>query len=122
MRLTFLSAIFAAVLTFSAVPHTANAAPRAPVSGPALAEATSRIEDGKIDVNGVRYHYLLAKGRGTPVVLLHGGAAMVVIPDGLGGYLRNGEIHLIDGRGVVLGLYDDRSFDEALSAARQAVR
>jgi pimeloyl-ACP methyl ester carboxylesterase len=39
---------------------------------PALAAASAKIRDGKIDVNGVRYHYLLAKGHGTPVVLLHG--------------------------------------------------
>ncbi|MGO4809489.1 SCO family protein [Cupriavidus sp. 2MCAB6] len=47
---------------------------------------------------------------------------VVVIPDGLGGYIHNAEIHLIDGRGVVLGLYDYQSFDQALVAARQAAR
>lgn len=47
---------------------------------------------------------------------------VVVIPDGLGGYIHNAEIHLIDGRGAVLGLYDYQSFDEALVAARRAVR
>ncbi|GAB3254559.1 alpha/beta fold hydrolase [Chitinimonas naiadis] len=38
-------------------------------------QATSKIEDGKLEINGVRYHYLLAKGRGTPIVLLHGWAS-----------------------------------------------
>ncbi|WP_244132871.1 SCO family protein [Burkholderia sp. BCC0397] len=47
---------------------------------------------------------------------------VVAIPDGLGGYVHNGEIHLIDGRGVVLGLYDYRQFKEALEAARRAMR
>jgi pimeloyl-ACP methyl ester carboxylesterase len=41
----------------------------------ALAAASAKIHDGKIDVNGVRYHYLLAIGHGTPVVLLHGWAS-----------------------------------------------
>ncbi len=47
---------------------------------------------------------------------------VVVIPDGLGGYVHNADIHLIDGRGVVLGLYDYASFKQALVAARQAAR
>ncbi len=47
---------------------------------------------------------------------------VVAIPDGIGGYVHNGEIHVIDGRGVVLGLYDYGSFHQALATARQAVR
>ncbi len=47
---------------------------------------------------------------------------VVAVPDGMGGYVHNGEIHLIDGRGVVLGLYDYSRFDHALDAARRAVR
>ncbi|MEM5428809.1 SCO family protein [Cupriavidus oxalaticus] len=47
---------------------------------------------------------------------------VVAVPDGMGGYVHNGEIHLIDGRGVVLGLYDYSRFDQALDAARRAVR
>lgn len=43
---------------------------------------------------------------------------VVVIPDGLGGYVHNGEIHLIDGGGTVLGLFDFTAFDQALEAAR----
>jgi len=35
------------------------------------AEATEN-QDGKADVNGVRYHYLLGRGGGQTVVLLHG--------------------------------------------------
>jgi len=30
------------------------------------------VSDGKTEVNGVRYHYLLVRGGGDPVVLLHG--------------------------------------------------
>ncbi|WP_405125175.1 SCO family protein [Ralstonia pseudosolanacearum] len=47
---------------------------------------------------------------------------VVAIPDGLGGYVHNGEIHLIDARGVVLGLYDYSAFNDALAAAQQALR
>ena len=39
---------------------------------PPSAESIAAIHDGKAEVNGVLYHYLLAKGRGDPVVLLHG--------------------------------------------------
>ena len=38
----------------------------------ALAEATAKIKDGKAEVNGVLYHYLLARGGSETVVLLHG--------------------------------------------------
>jgi pimeloyl-ACP methyl ester carboxylesterase len=43
-------------------------------SSPPPATGTSAaIGDGKAEVNGVLfYHYLLAKGRGEPVILLHG--------------------------------------------------
>lgn len=47
---------------------------------------------------------------------------VVAIPDGLGGYVHNGEIHLIDARGVVLGLYDYSAFNDALVSAQQALR
>ena len=33
---------------------------------------SAAIQDGKAEVNGVLYHYLLARGRGEPVILLHG--------------------------------------------------
>ena len=58
---------------------TATSVSGAPVAlasdAPALAAASAKIHDGKIDVNGVRYHYLLALGHGTPIVLLHGWAS-----------------------------------------------
>lgn len=47
---------------------------------------------------------------------------VVAIPDGLGGYVHNGEIHLIDAHGVVRGLYDYSAVDEALAATRQVLR
>lgn len=47
---------------------------------------------------------------------------VVAIPDGLGGYVHNGEIHLIDAHGVVRGLYDYSAFNDALAAAQQALR
>jgi len=44
----------------------------AAASATSAAEATAEIQDGKAGVNGVRYHYLLARGGGQTVVLLHG--------------------------------------------------
>ncbi len=41
-------------------------------SSPPAVTMRSAIQDGKADVNGVLYHYLLARGRGEPVILLHG--------------------------------------------------
>jgi hypothetical protein len=37
------------------------------------------IHDSKAEVNGVLYHYLLAKGHGDPMVLLHGGFDLVYV-------------------------------------------
>jgi protein SCO1/2 len=45
---------------------------------------------------------------------------VIAIPDGMGGFVHNGEIHVIDERGVVLGLYDYAEFDKALRVAQQA--
>ena len=36
------------------------------------AESIAAIHDGKAEVNGVLYHYLLAKSHGDPLVLPHG--------------------------------------------------
>ncbi|HEX7913760.1 MAG TPA: alpha/beta hydrolase [Paraburkholderia sp.] len=81
MRLKLISAWLAAALSLAAaVPaaHSAETGAGATASlalasnAPALATAAANIHDGKIDVNGVRYHYLLAMGHGTPIVLLHG--------------------------------------------------
>ncbi|WP_082902792.1 alpha/beta fold hydrolase [Paraburkholderia ginsengiterrae] len=82
MRFKLLCAGLAAALSLAmAVPAAHSAEPSPDAAGaslalapnaPALATAAANIHDGKIDVNGVRYHYLLAMGHGTPVVLLHG--------------------------------------------------
>ena len=78
MRLRLLSALLATTLSVSFFAHgveitsDASAKLASPVSASALAAAIPRIQDGKLEVNGVRYHYLLAMGHGTPVVLLHG--------------------------------------------------
>ncbi|MBV8271009.1 MAG: SCO family protein [Cupriavidus sp.] len=50
------------------------------------------------------------------------GLDVIAIPDGMGGYVHNGEIHVIDQHGVVLGLYDYADFGQALQAARLALR
>src|SRR5258708_5780104 len=69
MRLTLTSTLAAAALAFlQLAPSYARAQP-APTPSAASVDA---IHDGKAEVNGVLYHYLLAKGRGDPVVLLHG--------------------------------------------------
>jgi len=69
MRLTLTSTLAAAALAFPQLaPNYAHAQPAPPPSAASMAE----IHDGKAEVNGVLYHYLLAKGRGDPVVLLHG--------------------------------------------------
>ncbi|CAB3784437.1 Soluble epoxide hydrolase [Paraburkholderia ultramafica] len=87
MRLKLSSVLLAAALsmslaTLAPAAHSAGSttnANGAPVvlapNAPALAAAVAKIHEGKIDVNGVRYHYLLAIGHGTPIVLLHGWAS-----------------------------------------------
>lgn len=57
----------AAALLALSQPGVAAAQPPEP-----KAALQSVIRDGKVEVNGVQYHYLLAKGRGEPIVLLHG--------------------------------------------------
>jgi pimeloyl-ACP methyl ester carboxylesterase len=51
-----------------ATPIAAAAQSNAPIA----TSASAAIQEGKAEVNGVLYHYLLARGRGEPVVLLHG--------------------------------------------------
>ncbi len=48
--------------------------------------------------------------------LLHA-LGVVVIPDGSGGYVHNGAIHLVDGSGTVLAIYDDADWKLALAMA-----
>jgi pimeloyl-ACP methyl ester carboxylesterase len=68
MRLTLTSTLAAAALAFPQLaPSYARAQP-----APAPSASVDAIHDGKAEVNGILYHYLLAKGRGDPVVLLHG--------------------------------------------------
>jgi protein SCO1/2 len=43
---------------------------------------------------------------------------VVAVADGLGGYVHNGEIHLIDAAGVVRGIYAYDQWPAALAAAR----
>ncbi len=43
---------------------------------------------------------------------------VVAVADGLGGYVHNGEIHLIDGAGVLRGIYAYAEWPAALAAAR----
>ena len=46
---------------------------------------------------------------------------VVVIPDGLGGFVHNGSIHLLDQRGQLRGLYEFDQWQQALAAARDFV-
>ncbi len=42
---------------------------------------------------------------------------VVVIPDGMGGYVHNGAIHVLDASGTVLAIYDDADWKPALAMA-----
>lgn len=64
MRKILLAAVFAAGL----IADIATAQPAQAV----VATQQGSIRDGKVEVNGVQYHYLVARGRGEPIVLLHG--------------------------------------------------
>ncbi len=44
---------------------------------------------------------------------------VVVIPDGIGGFVHNGAIHLIDAQGRLRALFDYTRWPDALAAARQ---
>lgn len=44
---------------------------------------------------------------------------VVVVPDGQGGFVHNGAIHLLDGQGRLRGLYEPGQWRQALTAARQ---
>lgn len=44
---------------------------------------------------------------------------VVVVPDGQGGFVHNGAIHLLDERGSLRGLYEFEQWPQALEAARQ---
>jgi protein SCO1/2 len=46
---------------------------------------------------------------------------VVVVRDGWGGYVHNGTIHVIDGAGKVLAIYDDADWSDALALARRLV-
>ena len=46
-----------------------------------------------------------------------GELGVVAIPDGLGGFVHNGAIHVMTARGRVLGIYDDADWREALASA-----
>ncbi|MEM5369132.1 alpha/beta hydrolase [Paraburkholderia azotifigens] len=80
MKNTFASAFIATSLFVAGAAHYAHAASNddnIPAAAPAIAAAVAKIADGKADVNGVRYHYLLAQGKpgAAVVVLLHGWAS-----------------------------------------------
>ncbi|SEH18872.1 Pimeloyl-ACP methyl ester carboxylesterase [Sphingopyxis sp. YR583] len=60
-------ALFAADILLVSQPG--EMARASPVATPA---APITIRDGKIEANGVQYHYLISEGRGEPIVLLHG--------------------------------------------------
>jgi pimeloyl-ACP methyl ester carboxylesterase len=73
MRATLISTMLATALAASAAyGGTAYGQASEAASATSVAEATAKIQDGKADVNGVRYHYLLAPGDSQAVVLLHG--------------------------------------------------
>ncbi len=50
-----------------------------------------------------------------------GELGVVAIPDGLGGFVHNGAIHVMTARGRVLGIYDDADWREALACATSPI-
>ncbi|HSN31130.1 MAG TPA: SCO family protein [Ideonella sp.] len=50
---------------------------------------------------------------------LLGSLGVVVVPDGAGGFVHNGSIHLLDARGRLRGLYELDEWPQALAAARR---
>lgn len=58
-----------------------------------------------------------ASGSASQVLLR--GLGVVVVPDGQGGFVHNGAIHMLDERGRLLGLFEMGQWDEALAAARR---
>ncbi|MBN3763607.1 alpha/beta hydrolase [Burkholderia sp. Ac-20365] len=80
MHNKFVSMLLAASIVLTGAAHHARAATSddyLPTSSTAISAATAKVQDGKVDVNGVRYHYLLAQGKkdSPTVVLLHGWAS-----------------------------------------------
>ncbi|SDC76236.1 Pimeloyl-ACP methyl ester carboxylesterase [Cupriavidus sp. YR651] len=76
MRTTLISAMLATALALGGASWQRQAhAADTTIPAARIAEATAKIQDGKADVNGVRYHYLLARGGSQTVVLLHGWAS-----------------------------------------------
>ncbi len=47
---------------------------------------------------------------------------VIAVPDGFGGFVHNGAIHVIDGRGIVHGIYDTTQWRAALDAASRLAR
>ena len=70
MRLTLKSTLAAAALAF---PQLAPSYARAQPAPPPSAASTAEIHDGKAEVNGILYHYLLAKGPEIPLSCCMGG-------------------------------------------------
>ena len=73
MRATLISTMVVTGLATAPAFGGASYDSRATAAAPdEVAEVAAKIQDGKADVNGVRYHYLLARGGNQTVVLLHG--------------------------------------------------
>ncbi|MFJ3486870.1 alpha/beta fold hydrolase [Pseudomonas sp. NPDC090202] len=71
---SMISTLLAAMLALGGLTlqNTAQAATTLDAASSELTQARALIQDGKTEVNGVRYHYLLARGGKQTVVLLHG--------------------------------------------------
>lgn len=48
--------------------------------------------------------------------------AIVVVPDGMGGYVHNGDIHLVNGEGELLAIFPYEEWEQALAAATRLAR
>lgn len=50
---------------------------------------------------------------------LLGGLGVIAIPDGMGGFMHNGDIHLLDGQGRLRAIFAFDRWPDALAAARR---
>lgn len=79
------------------------------------AQLTRHAAEMRIDP---RYWTLAVPATPDDTSALLGSLGVVVVPDGAGGFVHNGAIHLLDERGRLRGLYEFEQWPQALEAAQ----
>lgn len=82
-------------------------------SPPRLAQLAS-----SLDADPAWWTFVVPATREDAQSLLQG-LGVVAVPDGQGGFVHNGAIHLLDARGRLRGLFQSSQWPQALAAARQ---